>query len=803
MRITLFLTGWIAAVLTVLAGGAAVAAEPPRIDQVGMVAPDIIGITISAGRVEYGRQEPYVKQPGDFVGASDIHRFVARGGKVIGTLVGKDADILCNLDEVIGDRLDTAWADRPASYEVTSADDPRFKEAQRPAAVHRKTKPSDLAMIGPYKFDSPTESIVYLKMAAPLEAGKSYTVSFEQSSLEARTFTFDPTRLRSEAVHVSQIGFRPDDPAKVAFLSAWLGSGGGFKYEEGLPFSVIDDATGEPFFEGRTGLSKAATDRTEDAWKKNYNGTDVFVMDFTGLARPGSYRISVKGLGCSYPFTIGDDVWRKAFITSARGFYHQRSGIPLGPPYTTYTRRRPFHPDDGLKVYASKAPLIDTGNGLNQKDSNFGNLVKGKTDEIVPDAWGGYMDAGDWDRRVQHLKPTRLFLELAELFPDYFASVPLEIPESGNGLPDIVNEALWNLDFYRRLQGSGGGIRGGIESSEHPRRGEASYQESLAVMAYAPDGFSSYVYAGTAARAARWLDSRDAKRAAVYRESAERAMAWAEGDREREEKEYLMARHPAVVDARNYAAAELFCLSGEGRWNELFVATTTFKSPGASAAMNWDSLDQVDAAWVYARTDRPGMDQAIKRNCRDALIREADDRAASVDRTGFRWAKHPYAPVIYGALTSPEACVNVVRAHVLTGDPKYLKAVVLASQTGVGANPVNMCYTTGLGRRSPSHPLQIDHRITRQAPPPGLTVGGPMDNTLEGLKDPFIGPFAGSVFHPPYQEWPALEAFWDVFWDPMVCEYTVHKPMAGTAYVWGYLAARAAITKPAEKSKRL
>ena len=123
-------------------------------------------------------------------------------------------------------------------------------------------------------------------------------------------------------------------------------------------------------------------------------------------------------------------------------------------------------------------------------------------------------------------------------------------------------------------------------------------------------------------------------------------------------------------------------------------------------------------------------------------------------------------------------------------DDRYLRALVLASQTGAGANPVNMCYTTGLGLKSPQHPLQIDHRTTRPPPPPGLTVGGPMDNAMQGLKDPFIGPFAGAVFHPPYTEWPALEAFWDVFWDPMVCEYTVHKPMAGTAYIWGYLAAR-------------
>ena len=63
-----------------------------------------------------------------------------------------------------------------------------------------------------------------------------------------------------------------------------------------------------------------------------------------------------------------------------------------------------FHPDDGVVVRASTCPLLNSGNGLNylgtDKD-NFGNLVKGRTDAVVPDAWGGYMDAGDWDRRAQ------------------------------------------------------------------------------------------------------------------------------------------------------------------------------------------------------------------------------------------------------------------------------------------------------------------------------------------------------------------------------------------------------------------
>lgn len=766
--------------------------EKTRVHHLGLVAPDVIQITISAGRVEYGRQVPYTKQGNDIVDMADVHRFVRRGDQLIGTLVGKKGDLLCTMDSVVGEKFDTDWADRTTSYAVRSVDDPDYSSAETPRAVHRKSKPSDLGMIGIYQFDCSTENAIFLRLPRPLIMGKTYQVLFRDSSLPPHSFIADSSKLRSEAVHVNQIGFRPDEPAKVAFLSCWMGNGGGLKYQDDLVFTVVEDSTSRPVFTGHAVLAKAATDKTEDAYKKNYNGTDVHLLDFTALNRPGRYRVCVTGIGCSFPFEIGEDVWRKAFAVSARGLYHQRSGIPLGPPYTTYTRPRPFHPEDGLEVYASKAPLMDTGNGLNQKDSNFGNLVKGRTDEWVTNAWGGYMDAGDWDRRVQHLKSTFLLLELAELFPDYFAGLPLNIPESGTGLPDIVNEALFNLEFYRRLQLASGGIRGGIESSEHPRRGEASHQESLTVMAYAPDVFSSWVYAGVSARAARWLAGRDEKRAAVWRESALRAMDWAEGDRERSERDNLMGKHPALRDVRNYAAAELFCLTGELRWNDIFLATTLFKDGPGAVPVNWDSLDQGDAAWVYARTGRPGVDPRVQEHCRTALIQEAELRVSSVERTGFRWAKHPYAPVVYGALSSPENCVNLVRAHVLTGKSQYLRALVLAAQTGAGANPVNMCYTTGLGQRSPQHPLQLDHRITHQAPPPGLTVGGPMDNQIEGLRDPFIGQFAGAAFCPPWKEWPALEAYWDVFWDPLVCEYTVHKPMAGNIYVWGYLAARRA-----------
>ena len=48
----------------------------------------------------------------------------------------------------------------------------------------------------------------------------------------------------------------------------------------------------------------------------------------------------------------------------------------------------------------------------------------------------------------------------------------------------------------------------------------------------------------------------------------------------------------------------------------------------------------------------------------------------------------------------------------------------------------------------------------------------------------------GLTCYPSVQKWPTLEAYWDVFWYPPMCEYTIQTPMAQNAYAWGYLAGR-------------
>lgn len=841
---------------------AAGAAHAATVTHVGMVAPDVVGITITDGHIAYGTQQAYTPLKGDEIMVEHFpHRWLKRDGVFVGAIGGADKDILLPFDTVEGRGFDTDWADQPKHYTIASAGDPAYAEPRAPLMVHRKTKPSDMGRTGPWDFDASLLHVLYLRLPAPLTEGQSYTVRFQGEALPGQTFTCDSRGLRSEAVHVSQIGFRPDDPAKVGFLSCWLGDGGGLVYEDALPFLLLDDSTGETSFEGVLRLSKAAEDEDEDIHKRNYNGTDVYEADFSSFSKPGAYRMVVPGVGCSYPFPIAPEVWRDAFQVSTKGLYAMRSGIALGPPYSDYTRPRCFHPDDGVKVYASTTTLLETGNGPiggDVEDNNFGNLVKGRTDEIVPNAWGGYMDAGDWDRRIQHLLSSQLLIELATEFPEFAQGIDLNIPESGNGLPDIIDEALFNIDFYRRLQTPEGGVRGGIESEEHPRTGETSWQESLTVLAYAPGRWSSYQYAGTAAAAAYWLEQHAPGHAAPYRESALRAVAWAEAEGERGGEAlavagglrwtrmvgggfallallggawfvrrcwrrwgwirrtllatacttgalvallgtafYLavVAYSPdeaaanAIRDARNYAAAELFRLTGDPRWNEVFLATTGMTTPDA-LLFHYQRHDQEHGAWTYLRTEREGMNEAIKENCRLALLRTADERLATCENAGFRWTKFTWRFFGMGVPSAPGDATTLVRAHMLTGNEKYLRAAVLVCQAGAGANPTNMCFTTGLGVVSPQHPLHLDSRLTHQPAPPGLTVLGPRDMASPAFAADWGRKLLVPHVYPALETWPAMESYMDVFWNSPLCEFTIHIPMAPNAYVWGYLAAR-------------
>ena len=757
--------------------------ERPKIVHIGPISSDIIAVTVTDGKVVHGKQIPYVPERRDIFTQEKNDLWLDRRGKRIGSLVGRTEKCIMMFDQVVGERLDMALLDKTESFEISSSDDPDLSVARRPYTVFRKTKPSDFARIGA-KMEAPLEHVIYLKLLKPLKTGKQYTIDFKELGLPRQTFIYDPTKMRSEAVHVSHIGFRPDDPAKVAFLSLWMGSGGPVDYKEKTPFYIIDEKSGEVVFKGEILLSKKMFEKDEDAFGHNFNGTNVYIMDFSQLQKPGRYRVYVDGVGCSYPFDISDDVWAKAFYISARFLYHQRSGIAIGPPFSTFKRPRNFHPGDGVRIYATNTTLFDIEYGLRKNEERFSKIINGKTTEIVPDAWGGYCDAGDWDRRIAHLIAARYLFELYDYSPKYFEKLELTIPGAKEDFPDIVREALWGIDFYRRLQTKEGGIRGGIESEDHPKYGEASWQESLNVFAFAPDVYSSYVYAGATANAAYILKKHNLKMSDIYTESAVKAMEWAENESNKNKTKYPSYQ---VNDARNLAAAELFRLTGFKKWHDIFIDTTALKG-GETLISKYDSHDQEDAAWVYCNTEKKGMNKSIQLKCRNAIVDEAEKLINAQMKTAFKWARNPWRPAIAGTFTTPD-CKNIIRAHAMTGKRHYLHAIVLATQTGAGANPLNMSYTTGIGHKSPQNVMHVDSRVTNQPPPPGITVLGPLDPNSFGQSETYVHKAANQYCYPELKAWPIIENYLDIYWYAAMCEFTIQNVIPNT-YTWGYLASR-------------
>jgi endoglucanase len=370
--------------------------------------------------------------------------------------------------------------------------------------------------------------------------------------------------------------------------------------------------------------------------------------------------------------------------------------------------------------------------------------------------------------------------------PQNFEHLNLNLPESQDELPDLLNEALWFVDFHRRTQTPAGGIRPGIESAEHPTRGEASWQESLTVMAYAPTANMSYKYAAVAAHAAHLLRDKSPSLSRGYIDSALRAFQWAEQQRN--------TSTPSARDGeRVLAVAEFYRSTGEPKWQDMFVAATRFADAKTAAYSGhkpqsgiYDPQDE--AGWVYLRTTRPGMNQTIKDNFQRALLAHADVRIADIADTAFRWVATKGKAISYSTSVIPDA-VGLVRAHYLTHEVKYLKAALLACQQGAGANPLNLCYTTGVGVDFQQHMVHEDSYVSHQPLPPGLTVNGPFDP-----RNPVLPRHAATVnsfrrfIYPKAETWPALESYFDVGVFSPMSEFTVHRNIAPNAYVWGYLA---------------
>jgi endoglucanase len=727
-------------------------------------------------------------------------------------------------EQVIVDPLDVEAASRADSYQIVSTDDAAYGQPRNPVDVGRKSKGTDFAWFVDSwqnnravntRPDHAEEHWLYLRLPAPMKQGSSYTVRTGRLAANGSDWklTFDQNSARSEAVHVDLLGYVPTAPQKFAYAFHWMGDRGPLDLAPyaGRPFHLIDQQTGEAAFNGRLAFRMPATQQetghTSDSPPNgNYLKADVYECDFSSFARPGTYVVAIEGIGCSFPFRIDADVYREAFRTVARGLYHNRSGIALDEPYTEFTRPAPHNPrlTPGFagKLLYTTVRFTEWGSEGGNPDELRAN-VKGPVDTCT---W--YQDAGDWDSYYTHLRVAQELLFVYEMVPANFSDGELNIPESGNGLPDILDEAAWLPRFCYGLRhelmdkgyGTGGvGLRvagdafGGDEKVLPDGRhvGQGSWEDVDRIYVVSgEDPWSTYRYAGAAAHLAwclRIAGVQDPKGVDWEREARE-AYAWAQANTRPGDE----AGRQSLSQPRAYAAACLFRLAGGKAYEQQFAADTA----GVRAdTLLWDDAHYGPMAYALG-AEKVAPDPEVLGRIRGALLTTADEVAVNtLSKRSLRWGGNYWMPMLVGQQTTPwmlEAAVGW--ALTKKTDPQkaaqYLAACYTTCDYFLGGNSLNMTWVTGLGPRHPNHVFHMDAWYNGKGEfHPGIIPYGPWRKQTDLGAGPWDQDWPNQTLYPSIDEWPGNERWYDNRCAPMTGEFTIHQNLAPAAAVFGFLCA--------------
>lgn len=155
-------------------------------------------------------------------------------------------------------------------------------------------------------------------------------------------------------------------------------------------------------------------------------------IDFSSITKPGRYTL-VAGRH-QQSFIISNDPYTEALKASIKGYYYQRSGESLERKYAGEYARPAAHLDTHVMVHPSAA------------------TPKRPAGTIISSPKGWY-DAGDYNKYIVNSGFTLgLILQSYQLHQDRFNALNLQIPESDNKIPDILDEMMYNLEWMLTMQ---------------------------------------------------------------------------------------------------------------------------------------------------------------------------------------------------------------------------------------------------------------------------------------------------------------------------------------------------------------
>jgi hypothetical protein len=534
----------------------------------------------------------------------------------------------------------------------------------------------------------------------------------------------------SPFILTDQFGYLPQATKTAVIKNPKIGFDNTTSFSPGSVYKVVNAITKQSVFQGSpTPFDNGNTDAT--------SGDQVWWFDFSSVVIPGEYYIldatnNVK----SYSFRIEEDVYNEVLKHAVRMFFYQRAGCEKLARYAG---------EDWADGASHIKPLQDKNCRLyNQKNDA----------STERDLHGGWFDAGDYNKYTiwacKYIENMALcYLENPDIWTDDY-----NIPESGNGIPDLLDEAKWGMDWLLRMQETNGSVLSivGLSSASPPSSatgqslyGPASTMSTTAAAKAFAIGYKVFKQIGLTGYADQlktaavnaWNWANQNPNVIFHNNSADNgSTGLGAGD---QEVDTYYNRQAIRVTAALY----LYEITGEAHYLSVFETGYT-----SLVLFAWTNFVQqywgTDHFMFLYYLTMDGVSETIKSKVKTALItgfNKSDDYAGKLGKDGYRsyilsynWGSNKYKSD-YGltfymlADQSLEPSKNQIYMDA-AGD--YLHYIH-------GVNPMGLVYLTNMNNYGASNSLtEIYHTwynhdsakwdkvtATTPGPAPGYLPGGP------------------------------------------------------------------------------
>ncbi len=603
-------------------------------------------------------------------------------------------------------------------------------------------------------YDLRIENCLYLQIASPVADGQAVAVTNPDASLWPASTQYAATcgpQRYSPAIHVNQEGYVPSF-TKKAMVGYYLGDMGELPVNPNAGFNIIDASTGSVVF---SGVLTLRLDTGYETTPVPYQ--QVYEADFSAFTVPGQYQVQIPGMGASLPFLIDDGIAMAWTRTYAHGLYTQRSGTAVSLPYTRFTHAADHTapaavPAGGSSQFAFTWNCI-TGYATTVNSANPAQTAPFLTSNATAlypyvnkgtvDVSGGHFDAGDYSKyTINSAQLTHDLIFAVDNVPGLKTFDNMGIPESGDGIPDVLQEAKWEADFLAKMQDADGGfyflvypLNREYESNVLPENGDSQVVwpkntsvTAAAVAALAEAGSSPTMVKYYPQAAAKYLQQAQLGWQFLMNAIAKYGLAGSY------QKLTFYSDDWTHDDELAWAASAMYAATGNATYQtQLFqwfpnpADTSTFRWGWWNMAESWGNAIRTYAfAARSGRLPQSALNAAYLAACEAQVVLAGDNAVAWGNQCAYGTPFPPATKAVLGGgwYFSLDQAADMAVAYQVDPKPAYVDGLVAAMNYEGGNNPVNVTYVEGLGQKREQQTVsQYAQNSRRVLSPTGDTVG--------------------------------------------------------------------------------